>query len=83
MADIENTEAIVVKSISGRPACKISVLAGNIGDNYIKLYQPTHPVYYGNIRSCPYIGFSFEADARSFSVWICSTDKSFPLIRAT
>lgn len=70
-----------MKNIIGQPTCKISVLAGNIGDSFIKLYQFQHPDYQQNIFTCPYIGFSFEANARFTHAWISSTDKSFPLYK--
>ena len=70
-----------MKNILGRPCCKISVLAGNIGDSFVKLYQVAHPDYTENIHSCPHLGFSLEADARTFSLWVSSSDKAFPLYK--
>ena len=38
MMNIENTEATLIKDYFGRKQCKITMLAGNIGDDTIKLY---------------------------------------------
>ncbi len=81
MNNIENTEAIVEKGILGRLSCKISLLAGNIGDSFVKLYHTNHPDYDKNILNCPYMGLAFETDKRVFSIWVSSTNKSFPLYK--
>lgn len=81
MSNIEKTEATVFKDYFGRPQCKISMLAGNIGDEFIKLYQSDHHEFSGNLNLCPFVGLAFFADFRSFNVWISSVDKSFPLYK--
>lgn len=81
MTNIENTEATLIKDYFGRNQCKITKLAGNIGDDTIKLYQKGHKEFEGNLNLCPYVGLSFCADLRSFHIWVASTDKSFPLYK--
>lgn len=81
MPNINDTEAIIEKGILGKLTCKISLLAGTIGDSFIKLYNTQHPSFNQNFYNCPYLGLAFETTDKYFSICVCSTDKSFPLYK--
>lgn len=81
MSNLENTEATIVLDFLGRPQCKITNLAGNIGEEFIRLYRVKDATLEGNFERCPAVGLSISADSSNIILWISCNDKEFPLYK--